>query len=453
MKRIAAFLLALSFAHANAANLMSVYQDALQHDPTYRQILAQQLSNAQGEYISLAGLLPNAGISFLPFLSKTIASGSAINFTTLPDGSSTTGSSATRGYSAGLNINQPLIDFMKINKFLMDRQTAKQAQALINAAGQDLIVRVAQAYFTVVSDEETLLAAMVIRDAFYHQFRQVKGQYQLGYKSVIDLHTAEASYEKSKLTCMSLEITLTADRERLHVVTQRYYPSFAILKDHAPLFNPNPNNVEQWVETAEKQNWNIKAAKYETVAAINNVRQQWSGHLPSVYLQGGYSVSFNRNMGDSSSPSTGTSRFKTSFVNLSVNFPVFSGGQVLAQTKKAQYDYDVSHEKLDKQFLDTIAQAKESFYGVNLRIYKIEAGRVLISATKKSLAGMEENYRAGRESLINVLNQRENLYDAQKEYINDRYLYLINFLRLKQAAGTLCMQDIMLINSWLIERY
>jgi outer membrane protein len=438
------------FSNAYAVDLLTIYQDATKNDPVYRQALNQQLSNAQGVPINLASLLPNAGIAATPYVAKTIASGSAVGFTSLPDGTSTTGSSSSRGYSAALTINQPLIDFAKINKYLMAKETAKQAQALINSAGQDLMIRVARAYFSVVADEENLRAAAVIKSAYAEQFKQVHSQYKNGLKSIIEVHTARASYEKSKAKYMALEIMLTIDKEKLHTITNRYYSSYAILNKRFPLLSPRPNNVEQWVATAERQNWDIKAAQYAKCSALANIKQQWAGHLPTLYLQGGYNVSFNRNMGDAASPSTGSSKFNTSSANLTLNVPVFQGGGVIAQTEKAKYDYEVSAGKLDKQYLDTIDLAKESFYGVVARVGKIKTDAMLITATEKSLAGMQESYKLGTENLINVLNQRESLFEAQQEYTTDRYLYLINLLSLKQAAGILSTNDLIMVNNWLV---
>ncbi|EKD54370.1 MAG: hypothetical protein ACD_60C00090G0019 [uncultured bacterium] len=443
------FFLLLYCENLYAVDLLQVYQDALRNDPVYQQALAQQLSNAQGVPINLASLLPNAGVVFTPFIAKTIASGSAVNVVSLPDGASASASSTARGYNTALTLNQPLLDFVKINKYLVAKEMAKQAQALANAAAEDLIIRVAKAYFSIVADEENLRAAGVIRAAYKKQYDQAYHRHKTGLTSIIDVHTAKASYEKSKEKYMTLEMMLTNDKEKLHMLTKQYYPDFAILKNRVPLINPDPNNVDQWVETAEQQNWDIKAAQYNKVAALRNIKQQTARHMPTLNLQGGYGIVFTRTIGDPIAPSTGSSKFNTSSASVSLNFPIFEGGQVVAEVDKAKYDYEVASEKLDKQFLETIDLTKENFYEIVARINKIKTGASLISATKKSLLGMEESYRFGNENLINVLNQRENLYEAERDYINDRYLYLVNFLTLKQAAGLLSDQDVWMVNNWL----
>jgi outer membrane protein len=193
----------------------------------------------------------------------------------------------------------------------------------------------------------------------------------------------------------------------------------------------------------------IKAAQYAKAASIDNIKQQRAGFYPTLNLQGGYEVNVTHSMGNPNLSSTGTSQLHTTSVGMVLGVPIFQGGQVVAQTTKAKYDYEVSTQKLEEQIRSAINLARQSYLGVTLGRSKVKADIETVRSSKSSLEGMEAQYNIGTETLVNVLNQRQKVYEAQKQYAHDRYTYVFNLLTLKQAAGTLSDQDLAEINHWL----
>ena len=438
---------------AHAADLLQVYRDALQSDPVYRQALAQQLSTAEGVPISLSSLLPNAGIVVTPFLSRTHASGSALSFSPLPGGSASVGSSSARGYSMTLTLTQVVFDFGKFANLCGAKEIAKQAQATFNAAMQDLVLRVAAAYLAVLENEDNLRSARTTRTAFAKQLDQTSEQYKVGLKTTTDVHTARASYENSNAAYITTENDLANSKENLRVITGILYPTMASLSEKFPLISPQPSNIQAWVCTTEQQNWAIKAAQYAKAAAIDNIKQQRAGHLPTLNVQGQYEVDYTRTFGQNSVIATaGSSQFHTGTVSMNLAIPLYQGGGVLAQTDKAKYDFEVASQKLEKQVRDATNLARQSYLGVISGISKIKADIQTVLSTQSSLEGMEAQYSVGTETLVNVLNQRQKVFEAQKQYAHDRYAYVNSLLALKKAAGTLSDEDLGAVNSWLISR-
>jgi outer membrane protein len=432
-----------------AADLIQVYKDALKNDPQYLQALAQQLSNIQGVPIQLAALLPNVGFAFTPYYAKTDATGSAVTVTTLPDGSSAIGSVESKGYGAMLTANQPVFDFIKVNQYMVARDVARQAQAMINAAGQDLMVRVAKAYLALAADEENLIYIRALRSAYEKQWNIISAEHHDGYKSIIDVNTARASYEKAKAKVMEVEIQKMRDQEQLHIITNQYYPRLLTLKATLPLIYPNPLKIDEWVRLTIGQNWRIRSAEFARRAALRRIKQQWGGHLPTLYWQNSYNVAHANNSGDASSPSTGTNAYNTLITNLALNVPIYQGGGVDAQVVKAKYDLEYAVQILQSERLNAVDLARESFFSLIARIDKIKVDQSWVKATASSVEGMQESYKLGTERLTNVLIQRENLQVAQSAYTADRYLYVTHFLVLKQASGLLSCQDLMVVNGWL----
>ena len=442
-KKLLALLLTLCATSATAADLMEVYQQATISDPVYQQNVQKTLATAEGVYISLSSLLPSIYGTYSPYLSKQTSSGPGARFI---------GESRSRGYSIQLNATQTIFNYAQITNFMQSRVTAKQASATLNAAAQDLMLRTAKAYFQILEDVDVLKASLSARTAFSKQLDQVTQQYKVGIKTITDVYTAQASYETSDADYITALNALANDRENLRAITGKLYPTIDKLSEKFPLVTPTPANINIWVDKATQQNWQIKAAQYGAEAAKINIAQQNAGHLPTLNIQGVYDVQFDRDFGSNSTDFLnlpGAEQIHTSTALLNLNLPIVQGGAVIAQTRQAKDNYQLSLQQLEQQLRSTLNIARQSYLNVYADVSKIAADKKAIKSSISSLQGMEEGYRVGTEILLNVLNQQQQVFTNQKQYAHDRYAYIIDYLTLKQAAGTLSPDDLAAINGWL----
>jgi outer membrane protein len=434
---------------AGSANLITVYQQALTSDPIYQQAIAQQLATKEGVPISLSQILPRLGANVNPYLTRQVSSGPA----------SLNGTDRDRGYNVNLTLTQTIFNFAQFANLAGAKATAKQAVATLNAASQDLMIRVSRAYFQVLEDVDNVRSSLSTKTAFAKQLDQVTQQYKVGLKTITDVYTAQASYQASVADYITAQNQLANDKENLRAITGILYPSLAKLSEQFPLISPQPTDIDEWVFTAQKNNWQIKANQYAASAAKANIKQQFAGHLPSLDVQGSYSVYFNRDLGgsatsgDPSDPFSlnppGASQVHDSTVALNLAVPLVSGGQVVAQTHQAQYQYQATMQQLEQQIRTTENVTRQSYLGITAGISKIIADKKAIQSAKSSLEGMEAGYRVGTEILVNVLNQQQTVFQNEVKYARDRYDYVNNLLTLKQAAGTLSPEDLVAINAWL----
>lgn len=444
MKKIILFFLTFFViaTEAQAQNLLQVYQQAVVSDPTFQQAIAQRLSNQEALPINIGALLPNANVLVTPSVTKTLTSGSA----------ALTADNTQRGYSVQLAITQTIFNFAQFAAVAGAEDTCKQADATLNSAAQSLMLRTASAYFAVLQDEDNLQFIRATKKAFSKQLYQVNQQYKVGLKTITDVYTAQASYDKASADNISAENQLSNDKENLRVITGQFYPKLATLSEKFPLVSPQPNDMEAWVNIAEKQNWAIKAASYNAEAIRQTIKQQFAGHLPTLNVEGNYTVQYTQFITQNAALATpGSSQSHARELSLNLAIPISNGGAIIAQTHQAQYNYQVASEKLELQTRNTINQARQSYLGVTAGISKIEADKQSIKSNVSSLEGMEAGYEVGTETLVNVLNQQQKVFEAQKQYATDRYAYINSLLNLKQAAGTLSQKDLEAINSWLQE--
>ncbi len=424
-----------------AVNLIEVYQQALSSDPAYQQAFAQKLSNQEGVPINLAGLLPSLSATVAPFASTSLQSGPA-----------RVGSDSQQGYNIALTLTQVLFDFGQLSGYRGAKRTSEQSDAAFNQATQDLMMRVSKTYFSILEDTDNLRYIEATRDVYAKQLDQVKQQFQVGLKTITDVYTAEASYQSAIADYIAAQNQLANDKENLRAMTGQLYPSFAYLRDDFPLVKPVPANEEAWVETSAKQNWGVKAAQLGAEAARQKIKQQFAGHLPTVNLQGQYTINYARNSnGEFGVTPNGSAQSHTSVVTLNVTVPLVQGGLVVAETNQAKYNYQVAAQLFEKNLREALNLTRQSYLGVILGISKINADKQAIKSSMSSYEGMEAGYRVGTEILVNVLDQRQKVVQAQQQYASDRYAYVNHLLSLKQAAGTLSPNDLLAINSWLEE--
>lgn len=426
----------------NASDLIEVYREAVVSDPIFQQAIAQRLADKEAVPISVSNLLPNIGVTATPSIYKSTSSG---------PGSNMLGSYSQRGYQLNATITQTIFNFAQFANVSLSKATSKQADAILNAATQSLILRVSNAYFAVLQDEDNLRYAAANKEVYAKSLDQVTQQYKVGLKTITDVYTAQAAYDSSSASYIATETQLADDKENLRAITGHTYPHLSTLSEQFPLTSPNPAIMEEWVKIATQQNWSVKAAEYANVAALQNVKQQFAGHLPTLNAEGIYNISYTANTGSSNPfffpPGSDQAHNRTVELNLAV--PVFSGGQVVSKTSQARYAYQVASQKLEQTVRGTINTTRQSYLGVIAGISKIHADKLAVKSTQSSYEGLDAQYRVGTATLVDVLNQQEKVLSAQQQYAADRYAYINSLLTLKQAAGTLSPADLQAINCWL----
>ena len=131
------------------------------------------------------------------------------------------------------------------------------------------------------------------------------------------------------------------------------------------------------------------------------------------------------------------------------NYPIYAGGGVFSQTREAKALYDQSNQALEQQRRNTVRQVRESYLGVLASISRVKALQQAEKSSKSALEANEVGLEVGTRTTVDVLDSRRTLFRAKRDLARARYDYILNTLRLKQAAGTLSPADIREVNKWL----
>ncbi len=454
IKPLLTVLAALTLAApAHSASLLEIYQQALQGDPQIHEAEARRLAALEAKPQARGVLLPQIGFGG----SYTSSERSGPDLVANPDPNlppvpvtSTTDNDILQW---GFTLRQSLFRWDQIVNLKRADKTITRAEAVREAAQQDLIVRVAQRYFDVLAAEDRLTSINANREAIARQLEQAKQRFDVGLIAITDVQESQAAYDQSVANEIGAKRTLATAREFLREITGQYVAELHAPADDFPLLNPEPNNETNWVDLSLKQNLNLVASRLDERLARDEISFRRNGYYPTLDLV------VRNGETDTNSEYTApgisqTDDFKNDSNSVALEFsvPLFAGGSNNSRVKEAIYLHRASREQLQRVTRETERQARDAYLGVLSEISRVQALEQAVASSRTALQATQAGYEVGTRTIVEVLNSQFSLYDAITNFYQSRYDYIMNALRLKQAAGTLQVQDLEQIDQWLKER-
>lgn len=468
LKRLPLLLAAmvmLAPAHAGAASLIDAYHDAMRSDPTLREAAANRLAALEAKPQARASLLPQ--IEGTGSYQHQESSGTQTFTQRLDTGEVATLTTGFRqevepSRSWQLRLTQTLFSWEQwVALRQADKQLA-QAEAQFRAAEQDLMARVANRYFEVLGGRATLQAAEAAREAIGRQLEQAEKRFEVGLSAITDVQEAQASYDAAAASVIEAKRSYAVAREFLREITGEYYDDLDDAGPDTPLVAPEPEDADQWVQQALSRNLSLEAARLAAEISRDGIATQRGGHYPSVELFA--SRSNNRITAERQDrpqalpgepdpepqpPRPADSDTWQDAYGIQVRVPIYSGGAVSSRVREATYLHRASQEQLERVARETERQTRDSFLSVNAEISRVQALAQAVESSQTALRATEAGFEVGTRTTVDVLQSRQQLFEAQRDYANSRYTYLVNALLLKQAAGTLREEDIREVDAWL----
>jgi outer membrane protein len=459
MKRLLTlFVLCASAASAPAADLLAVYQRALQNDPQLREAEATRLAALETKPQALAALLPRISGSGLVTREHDSGSSNITQPLSSPPGPVILqtypfdGRVATTTHRYGIDVRQNL--FRWENWVALQRADAQvaQAEADYQAAQQDLMERVAQRYFDVLAAQDDLEAQQVALTSIQRQLDQAESRFQIGLIAVTDVEEARAAHDSGAAAVIAAKRTLASTEELLREITGDAFDWLARPIEPFELATPDPVSEDRWVDMALQQNLALVSSRLAADIARDNVSSARGGHFPSLDLVGSrYKMTTNGvDTFTDGTPAGGTAldQYQRT-IGLQLTFPIYAGGMVSSQVRQAVYQHRAAKERVERVARQTEHDARDSYLGVLSEISRVKALRRAVESNATSLRATESGYEAGTRTAVDVLQSRQLWVRAQTDYSRSRYDYMLNVLKLQLAAGILSQQSLEKINSLL----
>lgn len=458
-------------AAANAEDLITIFDQAVVNDPLVREAEFTRKATREARPQAWSAYLPQIAGSW----SKTEDEGSGsqtsqrlIDDPTLPPDTpnpnqvilSQSGSGDSEGETTqwAVNLRQSIFNWGQLVGLRQAGRIAAQADADYGVAQQDLALRVATRYFDVLAAQDSVQARQASLDAISRQLEQADKRFEVGLIAITDVQEARAARDTAAADLIAAKRQLATAQEFLREITDMQYSVLATPRATMPLKMPEPADEQKWIEASMEQNLSLTSSRLGADIARDDVRVQFGGHLPQVdlvvgrrHIESEDTTFFGTVPGFPNGGSlNGTQEGDTDkSVSLQVTVPIWASGGTQSRVRQSSYRWQAAKQRLERVSRETERTARDAYLGVLSEISRVQALKQALESSATALRATEAGYDVGTRTAVDVLAARQNLVAAQTNYSRSRYDYMLNVLRLKQAAGILDRAALEDMNSWL----
>jgi outer membrane protein len=437
---VAIVLAGVSGQAAAQADLMTVYQEAL--------LYSADLAAAEADTLARQEALPQARALLLP----NISLGAGVSRERIEVEGQGSDTYNTNYYQA--NLTQPLFRAERWFNYQAAKSVSAQAMVEFSAIQQDLIIEVAQAYFNVLRASDNLATARAEEDAFERQLDQARERFEVGLSARTDVLEALAGYDTARATRLTAQTTLTVSYQALTRLTLSDYDSLAGIRHEMPIMPPLPADLQEWVDTAASQNLSLQASRLAVDTAAETLRGSKATFAPTVDAFARYNHSSGgAELGGALGATNRDGDTEQASIGIEVTLPLFTGGSRSSQVRESGYRLTQRERLSEARLREVVESTRNLFRTVTSSVEEVEARRQAIISARAARDATQTGYEVGTRNVVDVLEAERNLFRAVRDYNTTRYNYIIDTLRLKQAAGTLSPEDLIELSQWLDPQY
>ncbi len=415
---------ALLSLDATALDLMEAYRAAQAYDSQFASARAAREANSEKSIQGRAGLLPSVTVT---------GTANKVN------GESTLNPNIN--YSANsyqLQLRQPLYNRASGDVYEQSKLQVAVSEVQFDQAKNDLMIRVAQAYFDVLAAQDTIAFIQAQRVAIAEQLASAKRNFEVGTATITDTHEAQARYDLSNAQEIAAINDLEVKRNAFAQITGKLPPALASLKTGLKLTPPEPASMDPWVQTAESGNFSVVAQGLLAEVAKLEINRNRAGHLPTLDAVASY--------GSNTSFFTSAITTTTTNIGVQLTIPIFNGYATSSKIREAVSLEDKSRADLDTARRNAAQSTRAAYFGVQSGLSQVRALEAAEVSSKSALDANRLGYEVGVRINIDVLNAQQQLYSTRRDLAKARYDTLMNGLRLKAAAGSLSEADLAQFN-------
>jgi outer membrane protein len=431
--------------HAN--DLKQLYELALMRDTVLQIAHFQRDASVEVQPQALASLLPQVSANASATRERAGYDASQISSASGASCALSADAGAQHCYGTarvlGLNLSQTLWSFQAFNQLKEANFQAAAAEATFRGAEQSLLLRVAQAYFGILSASDQLATNRSEREAFGTLLNQATVRQQTGVGPRTDVAQAQAFFDATEQSIIDAQNALDDANLALTEIVGPRADRIAPLRDDIPLSSPEPASVDEWVISARQENFTVRAAQLKMEAASRDVSAQRGRGLPTLQLTGSSSkTSQNQILGGNQTLDT---------VGVSFSWPILQGGAVASAVRQSRALYAQAQAEFEGSLRDTEKQTRAAFRNIVSGVQRIAAARRAVASGRDAVEASRRSVEFGTGKEFDLLNAQNNYYVAIRAYNQARYDYLTDVLTLKLEAGRLTERDLMALDNLLVE--
>ena len=422
---------------AHAEDLLAVYRLAQASDPT--------IASAQYALDAVTEKIPQARANLLPVAALTGNDGNTradTEFTGVPPVDRN-----MKSWGWTLQLTQPLLRADTIYAYKESGYLVEQAEAQYAQAKQDLLVRVAQAYFAVNVAQDAIGAADAQVAALEEQLAQVTRGVKLGTHSQTDTDDTKSRLGSARSQRVSAQNDLESARAELEKIVGARIENLATLQPELTPPPPSPADPRSWMDQARSANPAVIAQHAALEAARQDIKRNRAGHLPTLDLVA--NVGSNYASHSLTTPDDFSTRATQHEVGVQLNVPIYSGGAINSKVREATATMLKAESDLEAASRQAATDAQQAYAGVMNGLAQVEALNTAVESGQSAVKGNRAGYKLGIRINVDVLNAQQQLFSAERDLSKARYEALLQGLKLKAAAGSLSEVDLMAVNAML----
>jgi outer membrane protein len=420
---------------AGAADLLDTYHAAQSQDAVFAAARAAHQAGLEKLPQGRALLLPSVNVS----ASSTYNDGS-IQYKGggLPFPS---GDYSYNNHGYGVNLVQPLFRQQNWVAYGEAGLQVEQADAQFRNAQQDLILRVAQAYFDVLTAQDAIQLAEAQKTAISEQLEQAKRNFEVGTSTITDTYEAQARYDAVNAQEIAARSNLEIKKRALQQLTNSVPDSLNPLGEQLKLESPQPADAEKWIADAQQHNLQLEAAQIAAELSDKEVARNRGNHYPTLDLVANYTQSY----ANGGTLGVGSDNSNKS-IGVQLNLPLYQGGALNSKLREAEANRDRAQQELENARRNVATQTRQAYLGVVDGMAQVQALQQALKSSQSVLDATKLGQEVGVRTNLDVLNAQQQLYSTRRDLYQAEYNYLLSQLRLKAAAGTLVEEDLAAIN-------
>ena len=439
-------------------DLVTILQLALDNDPSLKQAQASYRANRENVIQSRSSMLPSLGVGAgTSRLTSGYTDSQYINMTNPLTGETVRTKvrddhsfrPGINNHNWGVSLTQSVFNLPNWYSFQSAEATDRAAAVNLAAQEQDLIMRVATAYFDVLRAQDLLETNIQEEEAAQRSLEQTQQREAVGLVAITDVYDSQAAYDLARNTTILQQDFLRSRYEALEAITGQGHPDIDELLDNFPIVEVE-GNLNQWETQADNNSLAIAAAEFNLDASRQTLRARKSDGLPTLDLQGFYGHIVTAPIVSQGIQIGGGASDRTQLA-LNLNIPLYTGGTLSSRKRAAEYNVVAAQESLELTKRELTQNIRNAYRRVNTDVLVVAQRQQSITSAQSAMDATELGAEVGTRNIVEVLLARENLFRALRMYADARYTYVIDTLVLKQIAGILTPQDIIELNEWLQE--
>ena len=432
----AAHLFALAQQPA-AMNFKQVYEAALEQDATIRASRAAADSGRER--------LPQAKAALMPQISASAGRSNNNLDTTAPNilGNLSTTNDKYFSDSKTVQLRQPLMNMQRWLQFEQAKSQVAEVEATLDRELQNLVVRVAGAYFENLMADEQLELVLAQKLTYSTMVDAAKKGLAAGSGTRTDIDDAQARLDMSLAQELEARQNQDLTRRQLQLLMNQPVPAVAKLNvSSLKLEGPVPSSLEEWTLKAEQHSPEVKAMQARLEAARREVSKSQAGHFPTLDAVAQWSNSGSENI------TRINSRYENKTLGLQLNIPIFSGGYVNSTIRQAVAEQTRAEESLEALRRDLGVRVHKEFRGVSEGVMRVRALEQAVRSADQMMKSTQMSLKAGARTQLDVLNAQQQYTMTLRDLAQARYVYLLSKLRLASLAGDDALTSVNEINAF-----